>query len=96
MALSVIIMVGDSAQWIPEIVEKTKTLTVGAGWDNPDVTPLNNAEHLAKVERLIEDGAKHCEVLLDGRGVKVKGYPKGNFIGPTVIDHVRAGIDCYE
>ena len=57
MALSVIVMVGDSANWIPEIVEKTKTLTVGAGWDNPDVTPLNNAEHLAKVERLIEDGA---------------------------------------
>jgi len=57
MAISVVVMVGDAAKWIPEIVEKTKTLTVGSGWDNPDVTPLNNAEHLAKVERLIEDGA---------------------------------------
>ena len=96
MALSVVIMVGDSAQWIPEIVEKSKTLTVGAGWDNPDVTPLQNAEHMAKVERLIEDGAKNAEVILDGRGVKVEGYPNGNFVGPTIIDHVRKGIDCYE
>ena len=96
MALSVVIMVGDSAKWIPEIVEKTKTLTVGAGVDNPDICPLNNPEHLAKVERLIADGAKHCEVLLDGRGVKVPGYPKGNFVGPTIIDHVKTGIDSYE
>ena len=96
MALSVVILVGDSAQWIPEIVEKSKTLTVGAGWDNPDVTPLQNAEHLAKVERLIADGEKNCEVLLDGRGVKVQGYPNGNFVGPTIIDHVRKGVDCYE
>lgn len=60
------------------------------------MTPLNNAEHLAKVERLIADGAKNCEVLLDGRNPSVPGYPNGNFIGPTVIDHVRAGVDCYE
>jgi len=96
MAIAVVVMVGDSAKWIPEIVEKTKTLTVGAGWDNPDITPLNNPEHLKKVERLIEDGAQNCEVLLDGRGVKVPGYPNGNWIGATIIDHVKAGVDCYE
>jgi malonate-semialdehyde dehydrogenase (acetylating)/methylmalonate-semialdehyde dehydrogenase len=41
MAIAVAVMVGDSAKWIPEIVEKTKTLTVGAGVDNPDIAPLN-------------------------------------------------------
>ena len=46
-------------------------MTVGAGWDNADVCPVNNAEHKAKIERLIEDGAQNCEVLLDGRGVQV-------------------------
>jgi len=96
MALSVVILVGDAAKWIPEIVEKSKTMTVGAGWDNADVCPVNNAEHLAKIERLIEDGAKNCELLLDGRGYKVEGYPKGNWVGPTIIDHVRKGVDCYE
>ena len=96
MAISVVVMVGDSAQWIPEIVEKTKGLTVGAGTDNADIAPLNNPEHLAKVERLIANGQEHCDLLLDGRGVKVDGYPKGNFVGPTIIDNVRAGVDCYD
>ena len=53
MALSVIILVGDSQKWIPEIVEKSKKMTVGAGWDNADVCPVNNAEHLQKIHRLI-------------------------------------------
>ena len=96
MAISVVVMVGDSAEWIPEIVEKTKGLTVGSGYDNHDIAPLNNPEHKAKVERLIADGEKNCSLLLDGRGVKVDGYPNGNFVGPTIIDNVRAGVDCYD
>lgn len=31
MAISVAILVGDTHQWIPEIVERSKKLTVGAG-----------------------------------------------------------------
>ena len=96
MATSVVVMVGDAAEWIPEIVEKTKTLTVGPGHENPDISPLNNIEHLRKVERLIADGEKNASLLLDGRGVKVEGYPKGNFIGPTIIDHVKPGMECYD
>jgi len=40
MAISVAVMVGDAQQWIPEIVEKTKKLTVNAGIKNPDIAPL--------------------------------------------------------
>jgi len=35
-------------------------------------------------------------VLLDGRGVKVPGFEKGNFVGATVIDHVKPGMDVYD
>jgi malonate-semialdehyde dehydrogenase (acetylating)/methylmalonate-semialdehyde dehydrogenase len=42
-----------------------------------------------RVEQLIaagvEDGAR---LLLDGRGVKVPGYEKGNFVGPSVLHGV--------
>jgi malonate-semialdehyde dehydrogenase (acetylating)/methylmalonate-semialdehyde dehydrogenase len=69
MAISTVVMVGESAKWIPEIIAKTKTLTIGAGKDNKDIAPLNNAEHKAKVERMIANGAEHCDLLLDGRGV---------------------------
>ena len=96
MAIAVVVMVGDSVEWIPEIVERTRGLSIGAGVDNADIGPLNNPEQLAKVEALIEDGAQNCDVLLDGRGVQVEGYPKGNWIGPTIIDHVKPGFDCYD
>ena len=86
MAISVVVMVGDSVQWIPEIVEKTKGLSVGSGYDNADIAPLNNADHLAKVNRLIGSGADQCEILLDGRNAKVEGYPNGNWVGPTIIE----------
>ena len=34
-------------------------------------------------------------MLLDGRGVKVAAYPKGNFVGPTVISKVTESMRCY-
>ena len=33
----------------------------------------------------VKDGAA---LLLDGRGVKVPGYEKGNFVGPTMLHGV--------
>lgn len=34
--------------------------------------------------------------MLDGRGVKVPGYPNGNWVGPTIIDHTTADMQCYK
>lgn len=96
MAISVAIMVGDSQKWIPEIVERTKKLTVGAGINNPDIAPLVTKESKQRVERIIESGTKQAKVLLDGRGVKVPGFENGNFIGPTVIDHCKPGVEAYD
>lgn len=96
MAISVVMLVGDSAQWIPEIVEKSKALTIGPGMDNCDIAPINSAPALERIERLIEDGAKNADLLLDGRRPKVDGYPNGNWVGPTVIDNVTPDMDCYK
>jgi len=96
MAISVVVLVGDAQKWVPELVEKAKTLKVGPGIDNFDICPLNSVDHLKRVEALIADGEKNGELLLDGRGVKVAGYPKGNWVGPTIIDHCKAGMACYD
>ena len=96
MAISVAVLVGDAQKWIPEIVEKTKTLKVGPGVGNFDITPTNNANHLKKINELIADGEKNATVLLDGRNVKVEGYPNGNWIGATVIDNCKQGMRCYD
>lgn len=39
---------------------------------------------------------KGSKILMDGRGIKVKGYEQGNFLGPTIIDHVDEGMPIYE
>jgi len=96
MAISVAVLVGDAQQWVPDIVEKAKTLKVGSGWDNADIAPLNTREALNKVNRLIADGEKSGKLLLDGRNPVVEGYPNGNWVGPTVIDHCDAGMACYD
>jgi malonate-semialdehyde dehydrogenase (acetylating)/methylmalonate-semialdehyde dehydrogenase len=44
MAISVAILVGDTKNWIPEIVERTRKLTTGAGITNADIAPLITKE----------------------------------------------------
>eukprot|EP01068_Selenidium_serpulae_P007859 Selendium_serpulae@DN4820_c0_g1_i3.p2 len=35
-------------------------------------------------------------MLLDGLDVKVKDFPKGNFLAPTVLDKVTPNMTCYK
>ena len=53
-------------------------------------------ESKIRIEEIIEGAQKEAKVILDGRGIQVKGYEKGNFIGPTIIDEVRPGMRCYD
>ena len=98
MALSVIVLVGDTQNWIPDILQKAKSLKVGTGTDpKTDVGPLNSVELKQKVEKYIEIGVKEgAKLLLDGRGVKVPGFEKGNFVGPTVFDNVNVNHTIYK
>ncbi|CAI2366442.1 unnamed protein product [Moneuplotes crassus] len=97
MALSVTVLVGEAQEWVPELVELGKKLKVGPGHDETvDIAPLNSAEALDRVERLIESGARDGTLLLDGRRPTVEGYPDGNWVGPTVIDNVKPGMECYD
>jgi Aldehyde dehydrogenase family len=36
-----------------------------------------------------------AELVLDGRGVSVPGYERGNFVGPTIIAGVKPHMQCY-
>lgn len=49
--------------------------------------PVISPDAKARIEKLIQsvddEGGK---ILLDGRGVKVQGYPNGNWVGPTVVE----------
>jgi malonate-semialdehyde dehydrogenase (acetylating)/methylmalonate-semialdehyde dehydrogenase len=97
MATSVTVLVGEARTWIPDIVAKAKTLKVNAGVEkDADLGPVvsKNAKH--RILGLVEDGIKEgAKLELDGRAVKVAGYEKGNFIGPTIFSGVSPGMKIY-
>ena len=97
MAASVTVLVGEAQAWLPELVQKARTLTVGAGKDNPDLGPLISCAARERVLALVEQGlAQGATLALDGRGIQVPGYPDGNFIGPTILAGVKPGMAVYD
>lgn len=97
MALSTLITVGASQEWLPELLERAKTLKVGNGFEQgTDLGPVISPAALQKIESLIgscqEEGG---EIVLDGRGIKVDGYPDGNWVGPTILK-AKEGMKCHD
>src|SRR6202451_1101453 len=97
MATSVTVLVGDARKWIPDIVAKAKTLKVSAGTEKgADLGPVVSKNAKNRILGLIDDGVKEGATLeLDGRGIKVPGYEKGNFIGPTIFSGVTPAMKIY-
>ncbi len=97
MATSVVVLVGQSREWLPELVEKAKLLKVNAGHESgTDVGPVISKAAKARVTGLIDAGVEEgATLLLDGRNVKVPGYENGNFVGPTIFSGVRADMSIY-
>ncbi|MBC8742493.1 CoA-acylating methylmalonate-semialdehyde dehydrogenase [Paraburkholderia sp. UCT31] len=97
MATSVIVLVGKTEEWLPELVERAKTLTVNAGHEaGADLGPLVSKAAKERVLKLIQSGVdERATLLLDGRDVKVKGYESGNFIAPTIFSDVTTDMRIY-
>eukprot|EP00842_Homolaphlyctis_polyrhiza_P002091 jgi/Hompol1/2883/HPOL_005845-RA len=98
MALPVNIFVGQAKEWIPELVERSRKLIVNTGFDEKaDLGPMITPQALKRAEELIQSGIDQgAKVLLDGRKVVVKGYEKGNFLGPTILTDVTTSMTCYQ
>ncbi|HEY2679006.1 MAG TPA: CoA-acylating methylmalonate-semialdehyde dehydrogenase [Steroidobacteraceae bacterium] len=97
MATSVTVLVGEAQKWIPDIVAKAKTLKVNAGVEkNADLGPVVSKSAQQRILGLVEDGLKEgAKLELDGRSIKVPGYEKGNFIGPTIFSAVTPTMKIY-
>jgi malonate-semialdehyde dehydrogenase (acetylating)/methylmalonate-semialdehyde dehydrogenase len=98
MALSTLVMIGETKEWLPELAERAKQLSVNGGFEEgADLGPVISPHSKARIEGLIasaeEEGAK---VLLDGRGFKPEKYPDGNWIAPTIITNVTKDMRCYK
>ena len=97
MALSTLVMVGETKNWLPELAESAKALKVNGGFEEgADLGPVISPQSKERIEALIasaeEEGAT---ILLDGRGFKPDKYPNGNWVGPTIITNVKPHMKCY-
>ncbi|BEV72694.1 CoA-acylating methylmalonate-semialdehyde dehydrogenase [Paludibacterium sp. THUN1379] len=97
MATSVAVLVGRAAEWLPDIIAKTKTLKVNAGHEpGTDIGPVVSRAAKERILGLIDSGVKEgARLLLDGRDVQVPGYEQGNFIAPTLFDNVSSEMALY-
>ncbi|KAJ3232090.1 Methylmalonate-semialdehyde dehydrogenase [acylating] mitochondrial [Chytriomyces hyalinus] len=98
MALSTVVFVGESKKWLPELVERAKQLKVSSGFDeSADLGPMITPAALKRAEDLIQSGVDEgATLLLDGRGIKPKGFEQGNFLGPTILTGVKTHMRCYK
>ncbi len=97
MALSTVILVGEAQTWLPELVERSKTLKLNAGTEaGADLGPVVSCTALERIHGLIAAGVEEGATLaLDGRNPTVPGFEHGNFIGPTLFSDVTSTMRIY-
>jgi malonate-semialdehyde dehydrogenase (acetylating)/methylmalonate-semialdehyde dehydrogenase len=78
---------------IEKFVEEAKKIKVGYGLDSATMGPLISKSAKEKVLEFIEMGIKEgAKLILDGRETKVKDYPRGHYLGPTIFVDVEPQI----
>ncbi len=99
MAVSVAVAVGNIAdKLVSSINDKAQSLKV-APWtdDQAQMGPVISGEHKAKIENYITIGEEEgASLILDGRNLKIQGYEKGFFVGPTIFDKVEKHMKIYK
>jgi malonate-semialdehyde dehydrogenase (acetylating) / methylmalonate-semialdehyde dehydrogenase len=84
MAASVMLAVDGTDSIVSRVVEQARRLVPGE-----TLGPVISAEAKTRIERYITEAEQAgARVLLDGRGVVVKGREHGFYVGATVIDGV--------
>lgn len=82
MALTTLVTVGESKEWLPKLVDRAKALVVNGGFEqDSDLGPLITPKSAERVEKLIQSAEDEgATILLDGRGQKPSKYPNGNWV----------------
>ncbi len=96
MAISAVVAVGAAADPLVKLLEqKARKIVVGPGdKDGVEMGPLVTREHRDKVLGFVEKGiAEKAKVVLDGRN---SGQPEGFFLGTTLFDEVKPGMEIYK
>ncbi|EME78971.1 uncharacterized protein MYCFIDRAFT_143173 [Pseudocercospora fijiensis CIRAD86] len=98
MALSTLVLVGETKHWVAEIAERAKGLSMNGGFEEgADLGPVISPQAKKRIEDIIATAEKEgATIVLDGRGQKPEKYPNGNWVGPTIIANVTKDMTCYK
>jgi malonate-semialdehyde dehydrogenase (acetylating)/methylmalonate-semialdehyde dehydrogenase len=91
MAASVLLAVGDCEKLLQEITAKAAAIRMGE-----EMGALITSESRDRISQAIESAEKNgAQIRLDGRKPKIQpAWTKGNWLAPTVIDHVQPGTQA--
>ncbi|MEI6126706.1 MAG: CoA-acylating methylmalonate-semialdehyde dehydrogenase [Pseudomonadota bacterium] len=83
-------------EFLSYFTKYAETRKIGCAYDaQTDLGPVVSAEHkqfvISWIDKAVQEGAK---LVLDGRNIKVPGYEKGYFVGPTIFDKVTEAMTC--
>ncbi len=93
MAASVLLAVGDVDKHVEKIMARASSLKLGTDM-GAIITRAQRDFISAAIDRAEKAGAK---VLLDGRKAQAPaGMEEGNWIGPTILDHVEPGTEAQQ
>jgi malonate-semialdehyde dehydrogenase (acetylating)/methylmalonate-semialdehyde dehydrogenase len=99
MAISVAVAVGDATadRLVAALAARVRKLRIDHSQNGEaDMGPLITAAHRERVAAYIEAGvAEGAKLVVDGRGVRVKGYENGFFLGGSLFDHVMPAMKIY-
>jgi malonate-semialdehyde dehydrogenase (acetylating)/methylmalonate-semialdehyde dehydrogenase len=99
MAVSVAVPVGEKTAdaLVARLKPRVAGLKIGPGSDPAaEMGPLVTAAHRDKVVAFIEAGEKEgAEVVVDGRGLRLRGHENGFWLGGTLLDRVTPRMTVY-
>lgn len=96
MAVAVVLVVDSVGDALVErIKNRVPNIKVGAGTDpDSEMGPLISREHRDKVAGYVSNAnAEGAKVIIDGTD---KAKDEGFFLNPSLIDHVKPGMKCYD
>ena len=97
MAISAAVLVGDAAEWLPDLKAAMAAVRPGA-WDDDGAgygAQITVAARQRILDFIAQGKAEGAACLLDGSGCAVPGYPDGNWIGPTLFADVTPAMSIY-
>ncbi|WP_129690891.1 CoA-acylating methylmalonate-semialdehyde dehydrogenase [Gottfriedia acidiceleris] len=99
MAISTLMPVGqETADRLVEILEeKINRLKVGAYTQGADYGPVISQQAKETILKAIDRSEKEgVKIVCDGRNKDITKNSKGFFLAPTLLDHVKPGMEIYD